>query len=199
MKTMSVDPPEAVEIVRIGHPSLRQLAAPISDAVLGSSAFRDLVAVMRVTLEGTGVGLAAPQIGVGLRLFVMEDPPEWCEKDPLRKEKDREPFPFTVVVNPQWRALGDERAEFLEGCLSIPEFQAKVPRFTKIEARWLDQHAAPQAEVLTGWKARVFQHEFDHLDGKLYIDYLKTKPAVSYPDIGKGVSAELLARLSRRL
>src|SRR6187402_1897925 len=124
---MSVDPSEAVDVVRIGHPSLRQVAAPVSDAVLGSAAFRDLVAVMRATLDGIGVGLAAPQIGVGLRVFVMQDPAEWCEKDPLCQEKGRDPFPFTVVVNPQWRALGAERVEFPEGCLSIPEFQAKVP------------------------------------------------------------------------
>ena len=194
---MSVDPPEAADVVRIGHPLLRQTAAPVSDAVLGSAAFRDLVAVMRATLQGTGVGLAAPQIGVGLRVFVMEDPAEWCEKDPQRKEKGRNPFPFTVVVNPEWQTLGDERAGFLEGCLSIPEFQARVPRYTKIEARWLDQHGVQQSEILEGWKARIFQHEFDHLDGKLYVDYLETRPAVSYPEVGKGVSAEFLSRLNR--
>jgi peptide deformylase len=196
---MPVDPTEAVDVVRIGHPSLRRIAAPVSDTVLRSAAFRDLVAVMHATLEGTGVGLAAPQIGIGLRAFAMEDPVEWCEKDLLRKEKRRDPFPFTVVVNPEWQALGEDRAEFLEGCLSIPEFQARVSRYTKIEARWLDQHAVQQSAILEGWKARIFQHEFDHLVGKLYIDYLETRPAVSYPDIGKGVSAELLGRLDRAI
>src|SRR5262245_59395260 len=164
---MSADPSAAVDIIRIGHPLLREVAAPVSGALLGSEAFRDLVAVMRATLDDTGVGLAAPQIGVSLRVFIMQDRAEWCEKDPLRGEKARDPFPFTVVVNPQWQPLGDERAELLEGCLSIPEFQARVPRFTKIEAQWLDEHGARQSEILEGWKARIFQHEFDHLNGKL--------------------------------
>ena len=184
-----------VAIVRIGHPVLHQIAQPVSADLLQSTAFHELVEIMKLTLEGRGVGLAAPQIGVGLRLFVMEDPRPRVDADKDADAKERTAFPFEVVINPGWRPAGDEMRTFPEGCLSIPGLLAPIPRHRVIEAEWTTLDGVPRAETLRGWPARIFQHESDHLDGKLYLDYLDDHPSVSYPEIGHGVSDELLIRL----
>jgi peptide deformylase len=184
-----------VGIVRIGHPVLHQVARPVSAELRQSSAFRDLIAVLKLTLEGRGVGLAAPQIGVGLRVFVIEDPKPRVDADKDAEAKERTVVPFEVVINPTWRPSGDEMRTFPEGCLSIPGLLAPIPRHRVIEAEWTTSDGTPKSETLRGWPARIFQHESDHLDGKLYLDYLEDRPSVSYPEIGRGVSDELLARL----
>ncbi len=182
-------------IVRIGHPVLHRVARPVPADLRQSSAFHELVEIMKLTLEGRGVGLAAPQIGVGLRLFVMEDPKTRVDADKDSAAKERTAFPFDVVINPVWRPAGDEMRTFPEGCLSIPGLLAPVPRHRVIEAEWTTLDGAPRTETLRGWPARIFQHESDHLDGKLYLDYLEDRPSVSYPEIGRGVSDDLLMRL----
>jgi peptide deformylase len=184
-----------VGIVRIGHPVLHQIAQPVSTELRQSTAFHELVGIMKLTLEGRGVGLAAPQIGVGLRLFVMEDPKPRVDADKDGAAKERTAFPFEVVINPTWRAAGDEMRTFPEGCLSIPGLLAPIPRHRVIEAEWTTLDGVPRAETLRGWPARIFQHESDHLDGKLYLDYLEDRPSVSYREIGRGVSDDLLVRL----
>src|SRR3569832_2493426 len=93
-------------IVRIGHPVLHQVARPVSAELRRSSAFHELIEIMKLTLEGRGVGLAAPQIGVGLRLFVMEDPKPRVEANKDSGAKERTAFPFEAVINPSWRAAG---------------------------------------------------------------------------------------------
>jgi peptide deformylase len=182
-------------IVRIGHPVLHQVARPVSAELRRSSAFHELIEIMKLTLEGRGVGLAAPQIGVGLRLFVMEDPKPRVDADQDSGAKERTAFPFEAVINPSWRASGDEMRTFPEGCLSIPGLLAPIPRHRAIEAEWTALDGVPRAETLRGWPARIFQHESDHLDGRLYLDYLEDRPSVSYPEIGRGVSDDLLMRL----
>jgi peptide deformylase len=184
-----------VGIVRIGHPTLHQLARPVSAELRVSAAFHELIEVMKLTLEGRGVGLAAPQIGVGLRVFVMEDPKPRVDADRDADAKERMVIPFEVVINPTWRPSGDEMRIFPEGCLSIPGLLAPIPRHRVIEAEWTTLDGTPKSETLRGWPARIFQHESDHLDGKLYLDHLEDRPSVSYPETGHGVSDELLARL----
>lgn len=185
--------PQAVPIVRIGNPVLTGKAHEVAPDVRLSAAFQELLAVMRATLKGAGVGLAAPQIGVSLRVFVMEDPEEAVEKDKLKDEKERVPFPLTVVINPSWVKAADEEKTFLEGCLSIPGLQGNVPRFRTIRAKWTSSTGAAVEQELRGWPARIFQHEYDHLEGKLYLDYIKEKPLVSYPktDVREGVDDAL--------
>jgi len=182
-------------IVRIGHPALHQVAREVSAELRQSAAFHELIEVMRLTLEGRGVGLAAPQIGVGLRVFVMEDPKPRVDADKDAEAKERTVIPFEVVVNPIWRPSDDEMRTFPEGCLSIPGLLAPIPRHRVIEAEWTAVDGTLRKETLRGWPARIFQHESDHLDGKLYLDYLEDCPSVSYPEIGCGVSDDLLARL----
>jgi peptide deformylase len=188
-------PPAPAEIVKIGHPVLRKPARPVSSSLRESAAFEELIAIMKLTLKGRGVGLAAPQIGVGLRVFVMEDPQERVEADRDAREKERTAIPLQIVINPAWRPVGEEMRTFMEGCLSIPGLLAIVPRHRTIEAEWTAIDGSLRKETLRGWPARIFQHESDHLDGKLYLDYLDDRPSVTYPEIGRGVSSDLLIRL----
>ena len=188
-------PPAPAEIVKVGHPVLRKSARPVSSSLRESAAFEELIAIMKLTLKGRGVGLAAPQIGVGLRVFVMEDPQERIEADREAREKERTAIPFEVVINPAWRPAGEEMKTFMEGCLSIPGLLASVPRHRIIEAEWTAVDGSLRKETLRGWPARIFQHESDHLDGRLYIDYLDDRPSISYVSTGEGVSGDLLIRL----
>ena len=125
----------------------------------------------------------------------MEDPKPRVDADRGAGVKERTAFPFEVVINPTWRPTGDEIRTFPEGCLSIPGLLAPVPRHRMIEAEWTTLDGVPRAQTLRGWPARIFQHESDHLDGRLYLDYLEERPSVSYPEIGRGVSDDLLVRL----
>jgi len=184
-----------VDIVKAGHPVLRQRAQPVSPELRSSATFHELIEIMKLTLEGRGVGLAAPQIGVSLRVFVMKDPKERVEMDREAAIKERSAIPFEVVINPAWRPVGDEKVTFPEGCLSIPVLTAAVPRYRTIEAEWTTPDGALRKETLVGWPARIFQHEYDHLEGTLYTDYLPGHPEISYAEPGQGVSDELLGRL----
>jgi len=186
---------EPVDIVKAGHPVLRQRAQAVSAELLGSAAFGELIEIMSATLEGRGVGLAAPQIGVSLRVFVMKDPKERVEMDKEAAIKERSAVPFEVVINPVWRAVNDEKVIFPEGCLSIPVLTAAIPRYRTIEAEWTTPDGAARKETLVGWPARIFQHEYDHLEGTLYTDYLSGRPEISYAEPGQGVSDVLLGRL----
>jgi peptide deformylase len=184
-----------VDIVKAGHPVLRQRAQAVSAELRGSAAFRELIEIMSFTLEGRGVGLAAPQIGVSLRMFVMKDPKERVEMDKEAAIKERSAIPFEVVINPTWRAVGEEKVTFPEGCLSIPVLTAAVPRYRTIEAEWIAPDGELRKQTLVGWPARIFQHEYDHLEGTLYTDYLPGRPEISYAEPGRGVSDDLLRRL----
>src|SRR5699024_3507969 len=110
----------------------------------------------------------APQLGIGLSMFVAEDP---GARDPeVAAVREREPMPLRVVLNADYeRATGADVA-FYEGCLSIPGYQAVVARPREIEMRGLDVAGNPLAEVVTGWSARIVAHETDHLSGTLFLD-----------------------------
>mgnify|MGYP002651399299 FL=1 len=101
------------------------------------------------------------------------------------------------MINPSWVQVSAEERTFPEGCLSIPGLQGSVPRFRTIRARWTSLTGEEVEQTLQGWQARVFQHEFDHLEGKLYLEYLKEAPLVSYPksDEREGVDDALLRAL----
>lgn len=185
----------AVDIVRIGHPALRAIAKPVSSGLRESSAFQELIEILKATLKGNGVGLAAPQIGVALQVFIMEDPQQAVDADLLREAKERTSFPLEIVINPVWRPVGDEQRKFPEGCLSIPPFLAAVDRFRTIEAEWMSPDGTENNRTLVGWPARIFQHESDHLEGRLFIDDLPDVPKLEYQKLGDGVPARLLRAL----
>jgi len=144
------------------HPDPR-LKKPSTDVTDISDALRALADDMLETMYAApGIGLAAPQVGVLDRLIVLD-----CEKG-----EDATPRP-TVMFNPVVTAVSDEMNVYEEGCLSIPEQYADVTRPAEVEVTWIDRDGRAQKETFDGLWATCVQHEIDHLDGKLFIDYLK--------------------------
>ena len=141
-------------------PRLKKVCAPVDDL---SDELRVLADDMLETMyDAPGIGLAAPQVGVLQRLIVLD-----CVKD-----EDETPRPL-VMFNPEIVAQSDEMNTYEEGCLSIPEQYAEVTRPSEVEVRWIDRDAKEQKEAFGGLWATCVQHEIDHLNGKLFIDYLK--------------------------
>ncbi|MEU9572640.1 peptide deformylase [Streptomyces massasporeus] len=155
-------------IVAAGDPVLRRGTEPY-DGQLGPALLDRFVEALRVTMRAApGVGLAAPQVGVELRIAVIEDPAPVPEE--VRLTRGRVPQPFRVLVNPAYEPVGDVRAAFFEGCLSVPGWQAVVARHAQVRLTGQDEHGQALDEVFEGWPARIVQHETDHLDGVLYLD-----------------------------
>lgn len=150
-------------IVRAGDPVLRAVALPY-DGQLADEELAALLAVMHRTLRAApGVGLAAPQIGLPVALAVVEDPL-------ADAGRERVPVAFRVLVNPRYEAVDDELVAHDEGCLSVPGYAAVVARHRRVRLVGHDERGAALDEVLTGWPARIVQHETDHLGGTLYVD-----------------------------
>ncbi len=151
-----------LKIARMGHPVLLQRCEPVADP--GAPEIRRLVADMMETMEDApGVGLAAPQVYVPLRLFVFRVPGERREDDP-----NDLPLGNTVLINPELELLSDERVLNWEGCLSIPGLRAGVPRAPRVRYRGVDCDGNVVEREASGFHARIVQHEYDHLDGILY-------------------------------
>ena len=141
-------------------PRLKKVCDPVDDL---SDDLRRLADDMLTTMyEAPGIGLAAPQVGAQSRLIVLD-----CEK-----EEGAPPRPL-VMFNPEVVAASDERSVYEEGCLSIPDYYADVERPSEVTVRWLDRGGAERQEDFAGLWATCVQHEIDHLNGVLFIDYLK--------------------------
>lgn len=115
--------------------------------------------------EASGVGLAAPQIGQNIRLFVMD-------ADVMVEDTDETAYGPLTFINPEIVSKGETLIEFEEGCLSLPDLREKIIRTDKIVVKFLDRKFVEQKMEFDGWMSRVFQHELDHLDGILFFDYL---------------------------
>lgn len=166
------------DIVQVGAPVLRAGAAEVPVERIATPEFQALIRTMIAVMRAApGVGLAAPQIGVPLRVIVLEDREELITRinDTERRERERVAFPVRVLVNPVLERIGDERATFFEGCLSVKGFVGLVERSAAVEVRGLDEHGAPATWRVRGWPARILQHEVDHIDGALYIDRMITR------------------------
>ena len=166
------------KIVQVCDPVLRTPAADVSVEEVATPEFRALVETMVAVMRAApGVGLAAPQIGVSKRVFVMEDPPEVIARltEVERTERGRLPVPLRVIVNPGLRPVGEAKAGFFEGCLSVSGYVGFVERWTEVEVTGLDETGAPVVVRLSGWPARILQHETDHLAGTLYVDRMVTR------------------------
>lgn len=180
-----------VPIATVGEPVLRTPAETFTDQLERRTLDR-LVEVMRATMhDAPGVGLAAPQIGIPLRIAVLEDLYEVSAE--AAKERERTPLPFRVVVNPTYTEFGTERRSFYEGCLSVPGYQAVVSRPASVRLECSDVDGMPVDEVLHGWPARIVAHETDHLHGTVYIDKAITRSIAA-----NDVYAELWADPSPR-
>jgi peptide deformylase len=147
-------------VLRMGHPLLRQVASPV--AHFSSDELLQLVADMDDTMRAQhGAGIAAPQIGVSLRVVIFE-----VTENP--RYPHVAPVPYTVLINPIVTALDAEEEEGWEGCLSVPGMRGLVPRARRVRYQGFDLTGAPIDRTVEGFHARVVQHEVDHLDGILY-------------------------------
>jgi peptide deformylase len=147
-------------VLRMGHPLLQQVAAPVDR--FGTTELHGLIADMDDTMRArNGAGIAAPQIGVSLRVVIFE-----VTHNP--RYPQAEPVPYTVLVNPVLEPIGDERDEAWEGCLSVPGLRGVVSRYTRLRYRGFDPAGNVIDREVSGFHARVVQHEVDHLDGILY-------------------------------
>jgi len=156
------------EIITDGHPTLRKVAKRVDPAEIADPFFQQLIDDMFATMYAApGIGLAAPQVNVGKRLFTVDLQDENDEHGPL------------VVINPKFSDTEGE-IEATEGCLSVPGMVGEITRFEKLVCTGLDRHGKKVELHAEGWFARCLQHEMDHLDGILYIDKAKNvRPAVT--------------------
>jgi peptide deformylase len=148
------------EVLKMGDPRLLAVAEPVNR--FGTPELEALLADMRDTMCNlNGAGLAAPQIGVGLRvvIFGFEVNPRYPDADPV---------PYTVLINPHLTPVGDEQDEGWEGCLSVPGMRGLVPRYRHLRYTGMDAAGSPIDRTVSDFHARVVQHEVDHLDGILY-------------------------------
>jgi peptide deformylase len=165
-----------LKVARMGHPVLRARAREIDRAELKQGSVQKLIDDMIDTMhEYHGVGLAAPQIHEGVRIFVAAIAPQ--DDEPL--SPGDEPM---VFINPVITAAGTDIVEDWEGCLSIPDIRGRVPRARAIKVTAMDRTGAKIDISSHDFPARVIQHETDHLDGVLFVDRMRTFETLSYLD-----------------
>jgi peptide deformylase len=152
------------KIATIGHPVLRQPAHDLSAEELASAEVQRLIDDMIETMrDANGAGLAANQVFEPVRVAVIE-----VGQNPRYPYKP--PIPLTILVNPWWEPMDDELFENNEGCLSVPDLRGNVARHVNVRVRYLDREGGAHDEVRRGLTAGTFQHEIDHLDGRLFVD-----------------------------
>ena len=154
------------EILRLGNPQLREISRPVPQNMIGSKTLSDLLTDLKDTKAHYGeVGMAAPQIGVGLRVFILGN---------------SGPSESSVFINPTWDPINQETGSYLEGDLeselayegspNVGELRGRVRRFTLIRYTALNENGIPFEKTISGLHARIFQREFDHLEGLLFVD-----------------------------
>lgn len=186
-----------VPIVEAGDPVLRTVTAEFDGQVDDDTLVR-LIAVMRTTmLDAPGVGLAAPQIGIPLRLAVIEDPAGLPAE--AAQARERVPTPFTALINSRYEAVGDETASFYEGCLSVPGYQAVVQRPRRIALTSYDFEGNRFDREVSGWSARIVAHETDHLDGILYLDRAQMRSLATTEQVARWWSQPTAAAAAQAL
>jgi peptide deformylase len=147
-------------VLRMGDPLLLQVAKPVEK--FDTPELRELLVDMHDTMADlNGAGLAAPQIGVSLQVVIFG-----VGANP--RYPQAEPVPYTVLINPELEAISEEQEDGWEGCLSVPGMRGLVPRYTDLRYRGFDQYGALIDRTVSGFHARVVQHEVDHLLGILY-------------------------------
>jgi peptide deformylase len=161
-----------LKVARMGHPVLREKARPLEKAEIRSPLIQKLIDDMLDTMaEYQGVGLAAPQVHEGVRLFVA------ALDDGDDGETEREPL---AIINPEITVVGDDVLEDWEGCLSIPDVRGRVPRAREIKVRAFDRKGARIELGAHDFPARVIQHETDHLDGVLFFDRMRSFQTLTF-------------------
>ena len=163
------------DIIREGNPLLREKSAEVSLPL--SKEDEDILVSMIEYIDNSideeiaekyglraAVGIAAPQIGIDKKIVLINVEPEKCYYQDSEEIKD------LILINPVWKNVSNEKYSEYEGCLSVPEIRGKVERFYKIELEYLDENFNKQKRVLSGFSARVVQHECDHLNGIVFLN-----------------------------
>jgi peptide deformylase len=169
---------QKLSVYQLGDPTLRKIAEPITN--VEDNEIQQLIDEMLTTLqESKGVGLAAPQIGRSLQLVIIAS-----------RTNDRYPnapqMEATAMINPQIISHSAEIEKDWEGCLSVPMIRGLVPRYREIQVEYTDRQGDRQTTKLTDFVARIFQHEYDHLQGKVFLDRVETNlDLVSEPEYYK--------------
>ena len=163
-----------LKVSRLGHPVLRKVTVNVQMEALQSASMQKLIDDMVETMkEYDGVGLAADQVFESLQIAVLE-----VAENPRYPDKPR--VPLTVLVNPCISPISEEMADDWEGCLSIPDLRGMVPRYKSIRVQASDRHGQPLDFVADDFHARVIQHEFDHLNGKVYLDRMRDLTTLTF-------------------
>ncbi|KAM8946451.1 peptide deformylase, mitochondrial [Pelodytes ibericus] len=165
--------PPYSRVTQTGDPVLRCKASPVPpDRISHPDTMQVLDRMVRVLRAGGCVGLSAPQLGVPLRILVLELTEQMCQVVPpdVLAVREMSPFPLQVFINPEMQVLDHRTLSFPEGCSSIHGFSAVVPRYYAVDISGLNAKGKPVSWQAKGWAARVIQHEMDHLEGVLYID-----------------------------
>lgn len=151
-----------VKFAQLGDPVLRRQARVVESVF--STGIRDTIEKMRILLTNSnGVGLAAPQVFNSVRILIIASRPS--KRYPLAPEMEP-----VIIINPSFQALSQNKKKDWEGCLSIPEIRALVPRYEKIEISYSDEQGIEQKLIVGDFVARIFQHEYDHLNGLVFLD-----------------------------
>jgi peptide deformylase len=157
-------PMAILKVARLGHPVLRTVTAPVTSREIQAGGLQKLIDDMIETMkEYDGVGLAADQVHESKQIAVLE-----VAANP--RYPDKPTVPLTVLINPKISPLTDEMEEDWEGCLSIPELRGRVPRYKTIRVQAWDRNGKDLEFSAEDFHARVIQHEWDHLNGKVYLD-----------------------------
>ena len=192
----------ALKIVQVGDPVLRSQGRQLSVDEVRSKEIQQLIDWMRHTMyDAPGVGLAAPQVGLPLQLAVIEDKLEYMQDIPADalKEREREPVPFHVIVNPRITSDESDIVTFFEGCLSLNGFVALVPRSSQVTVECLDHRGEPQTIRASGWHARILQHEIGHLAGELYIDRMISRSFCTIESFNRNWKAKTIPEVLQSL
>jgi peptide deformylase len=190
-----------LKIVQAGEPVLRQRARELSREELRGAELQRLIEWMRESMrDAPGVGLAAPQVGLGIQLAVIEDDADLQRSIAPEKlaERQRRPVPFHVIANPSIR-LETETAEFFEGCLSLQGLSALVPRALRVHVDCWNHAGEPVAIDAEGWYARILQHEIDHLHGILYVDHMNSRSLMTVDNLNRHWSELPISEVRRKL
>jgi peptide deformylase len=189
-------------IVQAGDPVLRRAARSLRPNEIRSREIRELIQQMKETMYAApGVGLAAPQIGQGIQLAVIEDREEYIKDWTPEQlaERERDVVPFHVIINPKITLLGEERVECFEGCLSLENLMALTPRARRVRVECLDEKGEQKIIEAGGWYARILQHEIDHLAGTMYVDHMYPRSLMTVENFTQHWKGKTLAETKRIL
>lgn len=164
-----------LKVSRLGHPVLRQRASDVEIADIKAGKFKQLIEDMVETMHAyEGVGLAGPQVHLPLRIFVFE------VQERVAKRRGVPKVNVAAMFNATYEPIGTETITDWEGCLSVPFLGGEVPRYKKLRVRGYDHEGEPAELELEDFTARIFQHEIDHTDGRVYLDRMPDLKTLGY-------------------